>query len=190
MPWPSVTLFKLHFINNFVNDNYDLMFYFNANAMTKPMLEIPNELLDNNCDFYFYTPKDDPGRFKNWGTQDNPYDENLPYVQGTVFAGRKKGMLHCCNYIMNHINNLLLNFTIEEKHDESAMNHYLVHLTKTNEINYNVLKLSEIIDFLSWETHKIIYNNEEHEVCHINGLFKENNKDFDNYPTCKPIFIK
>ena len=119
MTWPIVTLFKLHYINNFVNDDYDLLFYFNANCKLKKMNNILSQFLDNQYDMYFFTPKDNTGYFKTWGTKDNIYDKNLPYIQGTLFGGTKTGMKECCEYCINHINKLLLCNLIENKHDES-----------------------------------------------------------------------
>lgn len=126
-PWPIMALFKFHLIYNHIDEGDDFIFYFNANFMPYPSLNIENF---NDDVLYLYRSNKGFKQF-NW-QETNPYNDELKYVVSGIIGGSYKHMKECCEFIIEHVNKLLLKCEIEYKHDESALNHYVDYLYRNN----------------------------------------------------------
>ena len=161
LPWPLTALLKFHFIYNHIDENDDFVFYFNANYLPYQSLNI--ERLNEDALYVFRSNK----KCRNYKWQEtNPYNEELKYVVSTVVGGSYKQMKECCEFIIAHVSKMLMKNEIEYKHDESALNHYVVHLEK----NHKPYIIMDFEDFgeLDYEAHNngdIPLHNNEVEKC-------------------------
>lgn len=140
LPWPLITLLKMHYIY----DVYDLCDDYIVFANTNLIFD--KNYIDNN---YIYNDKislsfmgTTKHEYFNLWNKINPYDENLHYVIGTFFAGPKDKMKEFLIQSIKYINNKLINNIIENKHDESIIN----YLYSQNPKSFNLIDLSTFAD--------------------------------------------
>ena len=137
-PWPMMALFKFHLIYNHINEHDDFVFYFNANFMPYPSLNI-DRFTDDTLYLFRSNKKYE---HKIW-EEKNPYNQSIKYVVSGIIGGTYQRIKECCEFIIDHINNLLVQCTIEYKHDESALNHYVDHLYQTGG-DFTILDFEDI----------------------------------------------
>ena len=119
MPWPLVTLLKMHYIYDNKINGYDGYFYFNADAYIENMQPEIIDLISHSCDNNFFIT-----------TAHGCYPLDLNYSQGGFFGGSYNIFFKVCNLVVEEINELLRQNIILEWHDETALNNIL-----NNEIN-------------------------------------------------------
>lgn len=117
MPWPLVTMLKMHYIKDNKLFGYDGYFYFNANSKFIKMKEstivnFKNALNENKIICTEHTC-----RFEN-PIKDN-YDYS-DYAQACFFGGNYDTFFNVCEYAAKYMNEMLLKGIIPEFHDESC----------------------------------------------------------------------
>lgn len=123
-PWPIITLYKMYLIkNHFYNATYH--FYVNANALFKKETDSSKVLTDKlTCSFLQLNGK-------------NPYNEELPYIQGGFFGGPTNIFNKMCTDIINAVNDCLnKQHSIPEYHDETLLNQWYAEHTESCSIIY------------------------------------------------------
>lgn len=145
-PWPIIALFKFHHIYNVLNEDADIIFYVNCNYLFKPCNSLP-DIFRNNKLYLFKT--NNKGYTRLWNRH-NWYNVRLPYALSTIIAGSYEELKNCCDFIIQHIDDLLIKNIIEEKHDESALNHYYDEIHTKD--NYLMLDLEDY-GFLDFDAH-------------------------------------
>lgn len=167
MPWPINTLFKFHYINNFIDEDYDLLWYCNANFRFNKIENLPNIFKTYNSDMFYFSYINKIGEFKYW--QDT-YD-NLIYIQGGLFCAGKNGITNACKFIIEYINDkLYYDNYIDNKHDESALNYYHFilneRLINDNEKYFDIMTLQDI-GYLDMNIHNSGNHNLEYDKINV-----------------------
>lgn len=114
MPWPLVTLLKMHYIINNRIDGYDGYFYFNANA------EIFDE--ENNKPFNIINDALENGKFIGTKHLFCIEDKTIKYVQACFFGGNEDKFFKVCEDVVKLVDEKLRNNIILDWHDETALN--------------------------------------------------------------------
>lgn len=148
MPWPINTLFKFHYINNFVNEDFDLLWYCNANFRFNECKDIPK--MFNKSDIFYFSYINKVGEYSHWNDNFN----GIKYILGGLFCAGKKSIKDACNFIIEYINDkLYYQNSIENKHDETVLNYYHFYLNETNKNKFKIITLQDI-GYLDMNIHK------------------------------------
>lgn len=160
LPWPLITLLKMHYINNFVNEDVDAIFYCNCNFRFYRIEHIDAGILRNGKMKLCNVP------CQGWA-QENYYDSSLIYCHGCMFYGDPKAMKYFCDFVIHDTNERLLNDNeILIKHDESEINMFTKHI---KDCNLNAAEIYEIYSL--FEFGYLDYN------VHRNGDFIKNHTE-------------
>lgn len=185
-PWPLIMLFKFHYMEHFLNDEYDMMFFCNANYEFKETQILPSEFdLTEDKFLFFRIHKIKNTLTEDW-TDDNPFNKDIPYVQATMFAGKKESMKKCIAFIKSYVNEKLLNREIPFMIDEEVLNKYFSEIYN-NKDEYNLYFMD---DYGRLNTDLIWDDKTNNYQQHINGFESHNNQYFTETPQCKPLKIK
>ncbi len=151
MPWPLVTLLKMHYIYDNKINGYDGYFFFNANSKFINMSPLlinnivtnlsQNKLITTNHSCY-------------------PLTYNKQYSQACFFGGNYNVFFNLCKLVTEKMNNILkqANAVIPLYYDEPVFNDIIndLHIPKYQQgfcLNVDILKINNIKD---------IYNNYPH----------------------------
>jgi len=114
MPWPLVTLLKMHYITDNRINGYDGYFYFNGNAVIEEMSQETQDLLYNSIRNNLFIATNHACA---------PLDTS--YSQGGFFGGGYETFFSICQEVVDEINYLLKKNTIPTWHDETTLNNVL-----------------------------------------------------------------
>ena len=146
LPWPLVTYLKLHYIEHFLSDEYDLIWYCNSNFRFN---EIEN-LDDLGDDDIFHFVRMDKAitrgeEYDIWDETFCAYGDILhPYILGTLFFGGYESMKKACEYFVEKVNYYLINCVIPSKHDEFILNFYLSDMIDKKDDKYDIIDFQDL----------------------------------------------
>lgn len=164
MPWPLVTLLKMHYIYNNKLSAYDGYFYFNANSIIHKMsdnaINIINDSLKNNkfiCSYHSFHPL-------------SQFHDNKLYCQAGFFGGNYQVFYDICNKCVNKINDYLQTRYIPKYHDETVLNEVISELSST--YSDDILTFKGFMKF--YDLKDININNDPYYFIELgNGQYKK-----------------
>jgi hypothetical protein len=144
LPWPIVTLFKMKYIIDYWDNDFDYVFYFNGNLQynKKAKLQLPDKLIVSthvmgNCSDVF-----DGHKFAKIDKNSVAFiEEPYKYIHGGLFYGPSTIVKKMCREVCKMCETDLKANIIPQWHDESYLNKWCVDnndlVLKENIISYN-----------------------------------------------------
>ena len=158
-PWPIITLFKMHFVKEYISPDDDFIFFINSNMLTFEGYDNQDLLCEDRFIAYRFIKE---GYYSTWNDY-NPFNNQIKYVQGGLWGGKYPAVYKMCEWVSNRINENLLHNKIERLHDETALNAYIASCDPNE---YDIRNADEIF-----------YRNEPYQ----SGLDRDNKIATENY---------